>query len=656
MRRFDSPTGRFYDPAMPDGTRETAQKWGSMKRDAGRFTRQRIALALVGAVCVGVVALCLTERPALAQAISDVRDKMLTERPGAIAAAGRQNAPGSDVIRIEPMAQLAGSKDRTTQRASLMTGPESLAFPSPQEILDQIPDPTDAPRIFKARLEHTRKTAREPRIVKKYARVVKKALEYLRLVQRPKQIKLSLAECVQRALEHNYTVQIETHNPAIATTNLVEAEAAFDAVFFLDYSDSSQDQPTATQLAGNQTKIRSYTGGFRKLFPTGMQAQVSLGQRRTETDLSFATLNPAWDSTFQAQFTQPLLRGFGLDFNRATINLRRSDRRISKYQFYQRVRDTLLAVEQAYWQLVSARRNVSILAESVAQTYDTYKSMEQRQSHDATPVELANSESRWRSREVEFLEAVKAVHDAEDQLKNLLNDPELLLSEDVELVPTATPFAAAVTLDHFAEVRTALDHRTEILEAKERIEQARIQTAVAKNQTLPQLDLTFNYVVQGLATNPDNSIDKLTTNRFRSYTVGVNFSYPIGNRGPRAAYRRARLQERQALVAVQQAMDNVVLEVNNEIRRLLFRYRQLPPQLRAVHAAVRNLAALQARTQAITPSFLETELANIQQLSSNRQALLQVLVDYNIGIVQLEKAKGTLLDYNNVAIDEPSER
>ena len=91
--------------------------------------------------------------------------------------------------------------------------------------------------------------------------------------------------------------------------------------------------------------------------------------------------------------------------------------------------------------------------------------MQERQRHDATPVELANSESRYRQRLVQYLEAIKDVRDAEDTLKNLLNDSELKLSERLEIIPTDTPLVAPLTVDHFAEVRAALDSRAEIRQA-----------------------------------------------------------------------------------------------------------------------------------------------------------------------------------------------
>jgi outer membrane protein len=595
---------------------------------------------------------CQTNDTEVDEPISAYRDRMLVEHQqstgdhNATDAARAQAGPRQDATMI----QLAGSQSEETKRASLVTEPNVDQVPAPADILVEIPDPSEAEQVFAERLARIEQTAREARVVNQYKRVVSQARDHLKEFHRPKQVKLSLAECVQRALVNNYTIRRESYGPAISRTKLVEAEAAFDAVFFLDFTYTNTDQPTASQLASNQNDYRQYEGGIRKLLPTGMQAQTSVVQSRTFTDLPYVTLNPTYDTKFTASFTQPLLRGFGLDYNRAGINIARADVHISRETFIQQVRDALLSVEQAYWQLVAARRNAMVLAETVGQNWVTYRSMEDRLEHDTTPVEVNNSKSRWQSKRVEYIEAVKQVRDAEDQLRNLMNDPEFKLSDDVEIVPTETPFLTPIALDHFAEVRTALDQRSEIRQARLAIEQARIQTQRAKNETLPQLDLSFQYDVEGLGTNGDNSFDNMTTNRFRSYSVRVDFAYPIGNRGPRAALRRARMQESQTAVQLQQALDAVVTEVNAAVRRLNVRYAQIPPQLEAVKAADGNLRAFQARAENIGPNYLETELSAIEQLAGTRQRLLQVITDYNIAVVQLEKAKGTLLDYNNVKV------
>lgn len=567
--------------------------------------------------------------------------------------------PPADVPRVQrraPVAEPVPGQPQLPPRAALLTQPGTTTQPTPAEVLAEIPDPASAIPVFERRLAKLREEQAnqlDQRVVRNFERVVAQTRDYLSMIAMPTQVPLTLAECTQRALSHNYTIRIEAHNPAISQTQIVEAEAAFDVEFFLDTSWAWLDRAVEPDTVPGTSNTRSMQGGFRKLMPTGMQASVSLASQRVWSGLPQGdpkTWNPQWPTSWVANIRQPLLRGFGLDVNRAQINIAKVQHKISQEAFIEQVRDTLLNVESAYWQLAQARRQVTIFAESVAQNYVTKENMRERLGHDATQVEVSNSQARWQQSYVNYLETIKLVRDAEDRLKNLINDPDLKLSERLEIIPTELPFVGPIVLDHFAEVRTALDRRSEIHQAQQRINVARINTTVAKNQILPQLDVSFQYEVQGLGPRPDDSFHDLTSNRFVSYTLGVSFAYSFGERRARAAHRRAELQESQAVVALNQAADLVVEEVNQGIRQLMVRYDQLPPALDSVRSAERNLRSLQARTQKIDPNYLQTELAAVEQLASTRSTLLTVMTEYNVGIVQLEKAKGTLLDYNNVVV------
>ena len=587
--------------------------------------------------------------------ISAYRDRMLVQHQE------ETNAPEAEGVlhpSRTPVARPVPAQAQLPPRESLMTQPTTTSQPAPADVLIEVPDPTEAPALFAQRLEQLcadQANRQEQRVIRNYERVISQAIEYLKNVSKPVQLRLSLSDCIQRAIENNYTIRIQAHNPAISQTQIVEAEAAFDAEFFLNTNWSALDTAVMPHAYPGTSDTRSVQGGFRKLLATGATASVSLATQRQWSGLpqgQVKTWNPTWPSNFVVQLQQPLLRGFGLDVNRAQINISKVQYQISYETFIQQVRDTLLNVEQSYWQLVRTRRQVAIVSESVAQNLITYQNMVERLEHDATQVEVENSRSQWQSSYVSYLESVKLVRDAEDQLKNFLNDPALKLSQEIEIVPTDAPVAAPTVLDHFAEVRTALESRSEIRQAKQQIDSTRINTMLTKNAILPQLNVSFQYEVQGLGDSADHSFDNLTTNRFISYTLGVNFTYPLGERRARAQYKRARLQESQAVVALNQVTDAVVVEVNNSIRTLMVRYDQIPPSLEAVRASWQNLRALQARTQRIDPSYLQTELSAVGQLANTRSTLLQVLTDYSVGIVQLEKAKGTLLEYNNVAVSD----
>lgn len=629
-------------------------------QNSGRFfLRTWKACALL--TCGGALLGCQADAKSPAN-IGDLRDRILVRQ----AEEARQREDKRHGPAENPVVEPVQDQAKLGSRQALMAGPALTTQPTATELLDELPDPDDAEKIFARRLEVVRKASQSERtssemdrVTKTYDKVASKALEYLGTMKRPKQARISLAECVQRALQNSFIIRAESYNPAIARADVVRAEAAFDLVYTLGWTQAWSDPPAPEKTNNGFTDQRTLNTGIQQLLPTGMTAQLGYNYGRRFTDFgqktsvsTIGTFNPAYTNTLGVTLTQPLLKGFGLDYNRATIELARDQQKISYEQFHQNVRDTILAVEQTYWTLVRVRRTVMILAESVGQNAVTYASIKEREKYDATPVEVANSQSEWRSREVQFQEAVKAVRDAEDALKNLLNDPDFRLSDDIEIVPVDDPLVTAIELDQFAEVRTALEERSEIRAAKLVIDQARINLMKAKNETLPQLDLRFAYEIQGLGPNWEDSYYDMTKDNFQSYSYAITLTYPIGNRGPEAAYQKAHNQESQALVNLRRVMDNAVLDVNNAVRDLQLRYQQVPSALDAVQAAVRNLRSLQARTEKINPAFLDTELRGVQNIAQTRSTLLQILTDYNIAIVTLERSKGTLLRYNNIVLSD----
>ena len=609
---------------------------------------------------VGIVSAAAEDEADPVRSIEAYRERMMKDAKEAADARRDGRTPkthrwlsDSAAAVVKPVAH----QSTQPERQALLTQPAVTSQPTPLELLTEIPDPQYANEVFAARLDNIRASApREPRIIRTYQEVVKVAQGYISRLRHGRQARLGLAECIQRTLAHNYSIRVESFSPAISQTQLVQAEAAFDSIFFLDATSSRTDQKgTAIDFEQPQVDGRSYSGGIRKLLPTGMTVETSLGQTfsKAKTDIKQnTTYNPAYDTTFVVQFNQPLLRGFGLDYNRSVINIRRLDVKINRETFLIAVRDRLFEVERAYWRLSQARRLVLILAETTGQNATTYENTEARLIRDASPVEVNNARSRWLQADVDFSRAVNAVRDAEDELKNLMNDPEFLLSQDIEIITTEIPFVAPMTIDQFAEVRTAIDEREEIRQAKLAIEQSRINTARAKNETMPRFDVSFRYEVQGLRGSADSSFDLMTANRYNSYAVSAIFEVPIGNRGPMAGLRAAELREQQAITQLRQVMDTVVAEVNFAIRALNINYENIPTQYDSVTSADLSLRAFQERVSEMNPANLATELSQIESVANTRATLSQLVIDYNIAIAGMERSKGTLLRFNNVVLTD----
>lgn len=520
----------------------------------------------------------------------------------------------------------------------------------------QLPDPIHAEDVFKKRLETTRLS---DSIKREYDRIYHDALTYIKQIERPKVFNISLGDALRRMLAHNYAIKIDGYAPAISTAQVVQAEAAFDMAFFANANRNNTDQPqpflirTPLQQRAFETDTTIVNGGIRKLLATGATATLTQQMTRLDNPSSkYTNFYPTWSQNFIAELRQPVLRNFGIDFNRAQINIRKNEREANREAFRTRVIETLNNTERAYWDLVAARRDVTISAELLAEAVLTLSQVQARIDFDAYQTLLYRSQAAVKAREFEYIDVKNRVRNAEDQLLNLLNDPDLPLSADYEIIPIDNPTTISILRDRFQAVQTALDHRPEILRARYIVDTTRIQLGVAKNQALPRLDAVYRMTLNGVGGNADQGFDEMTTGNFVDQFVGVEFAWNFGERAERAGIRIAKLQQSQAVVAYKKALDDIITDCRVALRNLETNFEQIPPSHDAVTSNSENLRSLQERQERKSPAELDVTLNAQLNLAASRRALLQAVVAYNQGIVDVERAKGTLLEYNNVVLAE----
>jgi len=99
-------------------------------------------------------------------------------------------------------------------------------------------------------------------------------------------------------------------------------------------------------------------------------------------------------------------------------------------------------------------------------------------------------------------------------------------------------------------------------------------------------------------------------------------------------------------------IEQVLFDVNSAIRNLETAQEAIYPARDATLASEKNVQATKERAERKSPSELQTELSGQINLAEARRTLLEALIIYNISIAELERAKGTLLHYNNVVAEE----
>ena len=476
-------------------------------------------------------------------------------------------------------------------------------------------------------------------------------------------VAIGLRRVIRSAVEHNLAVEEARLEPAISEAGVVEAEAAFDWVFFSNTVWNDVDQPGAGPgflgldqlVTGNQTVTQ--TTGVRRPLTTGgelsLQQELDYLDTRSSGFGAINTPDPNSTVTYTLGIDQPLLRGFGSDVNLAQVRLNRNDERRSIEDLRQRLIDTVTDAENAYWDMVRAHRELVIAARVLRRGEATTEDIKARRVLDAIQAQVANAEATTETRRSAVITARNQLRRASDALKLIVNDPGLPVGSEVLLVPADDPVDEPVSYSLADSITTAIGERPDLDLATLAIDDASINEVVADNLRLPDLTAAADLELTGFDAAFSGAFSNVLESEFiDNFTLSLLFEQPIGNRAAEAGSRRARLQRILSVVSYRRAVQNAVLEVKNAIDDVVTNYR-LIEQARisrlAAGESVRSLLVEKELTdRGYTVERLEVELGRQDALAAAERTEVQALVDYNRAIAELHRAMGTTLTRNRI--------
>ena len=472
-----------------------------------------------------------------------------------------------------------------------------------------------------------------------------------------KTVRLSLREAVQMAARNNLDVKVARIQPAIRQTQITQAEAVFDAIYFADFDFAKLDTPlppTGIGL-GNfgtvQEDTRTLVTGIRKTLTTGGQVTLSTLMERSDRNPSFFAVNTHYNANILLSLTQPLLRGFGEDVTRAQILLTHNARASDVELLRTELLSVLSATESAYWNLVLARYSLLFEQRLLERTIVDRDKIEKRLGHDATPVEFTQANSLVQSVRGDVIRSTNQVRRRSDELKRQINSPDLNLADETLLLPIETPTDLPIKYNLLDAITTALQHRPEIQRALLNINDASIRQRVADNARLPQLDLAATIRYNGFGANVGDAQDFMDDGDFIDYLLSLQFEVPIGNRGPQALLRQRQLERSTSVEVYKNIQQQIVLDVKIALRIVIDAFKLIDAERGSRLAAADNLRALDEREragEAQTPDFIDRRLRSLQALRDTEVSEIKSLTTYQIAISQLYQAMGTLLERNGI--------
>ncbi len=487
-------------------------------------------------------------------------------------------------------------------------------------------------------------------------------------VSDPRAMRLSLDDAIRTAVAQNIGVQIQRYDYREAGQTLREAYGPFDWFTTADVEHSSNRSPTISQFQSSGSRRTFANLGVSQLLPTGGVYSVGINNSRTVTAGGGTFISPAYGSSLSIGLDQPLLRNFGMNINRRQITIARNTLGINSEEFKRIMINTVVSVEQAYLDLVYARRFVDVQKEALFLARDQARITQIRINVGASaPLDILQPRVQIATTEELLIAAVASVRDAEDQLRALLNLPPE--EWDRPIVPTEAVTYTPMTVDVASSVARAFDLRPELRETLLTTANAQVQYTYARNQVRPKLDALLNYTASGLGgraaiidpvtgqttgfdtTGLPHAVGQVLGNDFPSWTVGFTVGVPILNIGARAEAKRAELEVDRTRALDDQTRQNIAIEVRTTARAIDTTAKEITATKTAREAAEQNLDAERKRYEnGMTTIFQVSQIQ--QQLSDARARELQALVAYHKAVAAYHRAVGDLLDVRNIKIEE----
>jgi outer membrane protein len=477
-------------------------------------------------------------------------------------------------------------------------------------------------------------------------------------------VHLPLRELIQRAVANSLDVKVAGYQPAIDETRVTEAEARFDPTFFtnVQYSVDNVLAPSPQNIglnpASGETTFRTYSAqiGVRQDLESGGKVELRYepAHSKREPGDNFDP-NPFWTSDLTLQITQPLLQNYGADVNRARIVINRNNQRISLLDFRDALEKNISDLEKAYWQLQQGLHEVHIAEELLDRTLSTADVLYQRTKQDVGRQQLSQAVSSLETRRTILIRARAHVRDLSDQIKRLMNDPEFPVAGQTLILPADAPIDEQIRPNLEDQLNTGMENRLELGQQQLRAANAGVAADVAKNNLLPRFDFVGSVGPQGIGGNWWEAAQDEFGFDHLDFTVGFQLEIPIGNRAARAIWRRAQLQRMQAIDQYRALVDQVSLDVKTAMRNVETTWEERVGARRAEKAAADALGAVEEReraNEALTPDFVNRKLDLQSQLAQAQQREAEADASYMISLSDLEKAKGTLLRYNNIVMEE----
>lgn len=465
---------------------------------------------------------------------------------------------------------------------------------------------------------------------------------------------LSLEECIRRVLQKNFSLRIQSFNTADAKETLIISKANFDPTFTALASKARTQGVSTDTISGvnttssyrqNQTDVRV---GVLQNLETGANVNLSASLLRTSNNLPLNTLNPAYNSDVSLSVTQPLLKGFGIEVNRAAIETAKLGITIADLNYKGTVLQAVHDTEAAYYNLAFAREQLTVKLASLDLAEKLLDENKVRKTTGvATDLDVLTAEVGVATAQNGVVLAQQQVRNSEDALLALTGQFEFTTPPGtVSFTPYTDP--APSVGDSFSLAR---DLQPTYVAAISTVKQLEIAVKVANNGRLPTLNFDGAIGFNGADRTYGSSIDNLNTGNNYNWQVDLSLSVPWGLRADRARYRIALNNLHQEQTTLQQIEQNLLVQVRADVLAVATNIESVQISAKGTELAEKQYELQKAKFDAGLSTSRDV-LQSQTDLETARVNDLQAKVNLRIAVANLHQLDGSSLDRYHIALAE----
>lgn len=462
-------------------------------------------------------------------------------------------------------------------------------------------------------------------------------------------LSLNLSETLQMAIDGNRDIQISSLYPSIAEEDLKISQSVYDSSLFAENNIARTDRPTQSYLDNGLTEESDFLenrwyfrAGIKKPVQTGGIVSIFTEADRLNSSSDLVIPNPQNTSRLTFQLRQALLKEFGDKSNKSAIEIAGLNLDISEYEYRKTISSVMREVAISYWRFVYYQKRMNISHKALEEAENIYQRISVRNENGLSDmIDVDRALSAVQDRKRRLTEDNTLNKTSMDQLKLLIGLSPDSTYFSADIVPTEQLEGESVALQRDILLEEAFQTRPEFVIAQKNKKVAEIEKKLARHQMLPKLDAKASYSFNSLGNDFNDAAGDTFFSDNASWAIGLELEWPLGGRKEESQYQKSLLKYQQTISKFNKTVEQISYEVNSSINEIMEISQEIEAALQAREAYKRVLDREETRfemAQINNQGLLDAQ-DDFYEAEFN---YLRAILNYNISLLKLKWAKGTL--------------